>query len=40
MLDVITPHLVEGELRLQDVVAEVEDDEALTDHLDDVGREV
>lgn len=37
VLDVVTAHLVEGELRLQDVVAEVEDHEALAHHPDDVG---
>lgn len=34
VLQVVTAHLVEGELRLQDVVAEVQNHEALIHHLD------
>lgn len=34
VLQVVPAHLVEGELRLQNVVAEVQDHEALIDHLD------
>lgn len=37
MFDVVPAHLVEGVLRLQDVVAEIQDDEPLTHHLDYIG---
>lgn len=36
VVDVVPAHLVEGVLRLQDVVAQVQDHEALTYHLHDI----
>lgn len=36
MLNIVSPHLIEGKLGLQNVVYEVEDDEAVVDELDEV----